>query len=117
MSPGRTPVTLVGVRGFEPLPPCLQSRLKATLNAFAGVAYRENRQNSRSLNVPKLSRKLDHISCRFRSHVPITLESLTISWPSSFTLSATRTWAERVNAGVDAKHFQASAGGKRRGLT
>ena len=58
MSPGRTGRWVVDVRGFEPLTPCLQSRLGKTLNAFAGVAYTENHQNSRSLIVPKLYR--DH---------------------------------------------------------
>jgi len=38
---------MVDVRGFEPLTPCLQSRLGKTLNAFAGVAYTETQQNSR----------------------------------------------------------------------
>jgi hypothetical protein len=48
----------VDVRGLERLTPCLQSRLGKTLNAFAGVAYTENWQNSRSLIVPKLYRVL-----------------------------------------------------------
>jgi hypothetical protein len=47
---------LVDVRGFEPLTPCLQSRLGKTLKCFDGVAYTDNQRNSRSSNVPKLSR-------------------------------------------------------------
>ena len=48
---------MVDVRGFEPLTPCLQSRLGKTLNAFAGVAYTENQRRSRFSNVPKLYRE------------------------------------------------------------
>ena len=48
---------MVDVRGFEPLTPCLQSRLGKTLNAFAGAAYNETHRNSRSSNVPKLYRE------------------------------------------------------------
>ena len=47
---------MVDVRGFEPLTPCLQSRLGKTLNASAGVAYTENQRRSRFSNVPKLYR-------------------------------------------------------------
>src|SRR6516164_6738488 len=49
---------MVDVRGFEPLTPCLQSRLGKTLNAFAGAAYNENHRDSRSSSVPKLYRSI-----------------------------------------------------------
>jgi hypothetical protein len=56
-SPGRTPQGgLVDVRRFELPTPCFQSRSGKTLNAFAGVAYTENRRNSRPSVVPKLYR-------------------------------------------------------------
>jgi len=47
---------LVDVTGIEPATPCLQSREEKTLKCFDGVAYTENQRNSRSSNVPKLSR-------------------------------------------------------------
>jgi hypothetical protein len=48
--------SLVDVRGFEPLTPCLQSRWGKTLKCFDGVAYTDFQQNSHSPNVPKLYR-------------------------------------------------------------
>src|SRR5215471_5607568 len=46
--------SLVDVRGFEALTPCLQSRQDKTLIALSGVAHTENRRNFRSLNCPEL---------------------------------------------------------------
>jgi hypothetical protein len=50
---------------------CLQSRFGKTLNALFGVAYTENRLNSRSSIVPKLyreSRETKNVSRKILSH-------------------------------------------------
>ncbi len=59
---------LVDVTGLEPATPCLQSRKRKTLNAFAGVAYTENHRNSRSLTVPKLYREFRDQKLLTRNH-------------------------------------------------
>src|SRR6516225_1925741 len=69
---------MVDVRGFEPLTPCLQSRLGKTLNAFTGAAYNENHRNSRSSNVPKLYRSIRIRGLMTRTAERSTVESVVL---------------------------------------
>src|SRR5215469_5914009 len=68
------------VAGLEPATPCLQSRLGKTLNAFAGVAYTETRQNSRSSNVPKLSREFRRPEHLTRNRFGVAREESVNTW-------------------------------------
>jgi hypothetical protein len=69
----------VDVTGIEPVTPCLQSWEGKTLNALTGVAYTENQRNSRSSNVPKLSRisELRTLSEPFVDYFRFALRDLT----------------------------------------
>src|SRR5215469_15794396 len=86
MCPGRTLEKMVDVRGFEPLTPCLQSRLGKTLNAFAGVACNEIHRNSRSSNVPKLYRSIRIKGRDSSPRDPSTVRLITFAFPTRCAL-------------------------------
>ena len=58
------------VRGFEPLTPCLQSRLGKILTAFAGAAYTKSHRNSRPLIVPNFYRSVESEVSRLEPENP-----------------------------------------------
>src|SRR6266567_1647544 len=62
----RAGIKLVDVTGIEPVTPCLQSRAGKTLTVLSGVAYTENRRNSRSSIVPKLYRTVPSLKVPIR---------------------------------------------------